>query len=42
MSRAFSPKFLEDDVKKAVTIPFENYKEHIKNILDKWGFVMIY
>ena len=27
MSRAFSPKFLEDDVKKAVTIPFENYKE---------------
>ncbi len=41
MSRAFSPKFLEDDVKKAVTIPFENYKEHIKNILDKWGFVVV-
>lgn len=40
-ANVFTAKFMEDALRKKVTVTFGEYKEKIKDILDEYGFVVV-
>lgn len=41
MQKIYDPPFLEQDMLDQVSIPYENFRDRIKNILEEYGFVII-